>query len=238
MSKHDLSRTDDTLRTVIGAPGFKDKRNITHLIADAEHIGLVRHSSNSSLPFHLRTGEKLYYEAFLNGRLFQIRATASKDLSPQDYDTGHVHNNTVWIIFGSRSCRYFEIDLSPVPAMGIWMIPSFNYRGYGYFATGGELVSKHGFPEGNFEFPSNNIVDYLWALLEDAEDGEDLVMLAEPVSRLRLMFVDQIVNHGCNGMEPPDIEMPPWKGWNRQIIRRAWGHARLLVDPLYQVRHA
>lgn len=234
--RNDISRTDDTLRTVIGAPGFRDKRNITDLIEDAKRVGLMRKSNNTSLPFHLKTGEKLYYEAFLAGRLFQIRATASKDLSPHDYDTGQVHPNTVWIIFGTRSSRFFEIEVSPVPTMRVWMIPSFDHRGFGYFETGGKLVEDHGFEKGRFRFSTNGLIDSLWQLLEDTETSDDLVFFQDEVSRLRLMFIDQIVNKKYKLHEPPNIELPPWKGWNRQIIRRTWAHARLLVDPLYQVR--
>lgn len=236
MSRNDISRTDDTLRTVIGAPGFREKRNITDLIEEAKNIGLVRNSNNTSLPFHLKTGEKLYYEAFLEGRLFQIRATASKDLSPNDYDTGQVHPNTIWIVFGSRSCRFFEVEVSPVPVMRVWMIPSFDYRGFGYFETGGKLIEDHGFQSGQFRFSTNNLIDSLWHLLEETETGDDLFIFQNEVSNLRLMFIDQIVNHNYSAHEPPNIELPPWKGWNRQIIRRTWAQAKLLVDPLYQVR--
>lgn len=232
----DLARTDDTLRTVIGSPGFREKRNITDLIEESKRIGLVRNSGNQSLPFFLSTNDCLYYEAFLSGRLFQVRARPSKDLSPQDYDTGQVHPNSIWVVFSSRSCRFFEIEISPVPTMRVWMIPSFDYRGFGYFEAGGKLVEVHGYEEGRFEFPSNQIIDSLWHLLEDTEGAEDLVLFSEEVSRLRLMFVEQIVNKGYKETDPPDVELPSWKGWNRQIIRRAWAHAKLLVDPLCQVR--
>jgi hypothetical protein len=232
----DLTHADDILRTLIGSPGFKEKRNITDLIEDAKYIGLVRNSNNKSLPFFLGT-DCLYYEAFLSNRLFQVRAKPSKDFSPQDYDTGQVHPNTVWIIFNSKSCRFFEIEISPVPTMRIWMIPSFDYRGFGYFQTGGKLVDIHHFEKGQFEFPSNHIIDSLWSILEEIEGQDDLVMFKEEVSRLRLMFIDQIVNKKYNKADPPDIELPSWRGWNRQIIRRAWAHAKLLVDPLCQIRN-
>ena len=232
----ELMRTDDTLKTVISAPGFREKRSIMNLIEDAKNIGLVRHSNNKSLPFFLSTNDCLYYEAFLSGRLFQIRARPSKDLSPQDFDTGQVYPNTIWIVFNPKSCRCFEMEISPVPTMRVWMIPSFDYRGFGYFEAGGKLVEIHKFKEGRFEFPSNQIVDSLWHLLEDTESADDLVLLSDEVSRLRLMFVEQIVNKGYKETEPPNVELPPWKGWNRQIIRRAWAHAKLLVDPLCQIR--
>jgi len=232
----DLARTDDTLRTVIGSPGFKEKRNITNLIEEAKNIGLVRNSNNQSLPFFLSTNDCLHYEVFLSGRLFQVRARPSKDLSPQDCDTGQVHPNTIWIVFNTRSCRFFEMELSPVPTMRVWMIPSFDYRGFGYFECGGKLVDTHGFKKGRFSFPTNQIIDSLWSLLEDTESAEDLTIFSEEVSRLRMMFIEQIVNKGYKESDPPNVELPPWKGWSRQIIRRAWAHSKLLVDPLFQVR--
>jgi hypothetical protein len=231
----DMSGVDDTLRHVIGSPGFRDKRPVIKIIEEARANGLVRKSDNRNAVLQLATRHTLYFETFLSGRIFQARAMTSADVVPSDQDTGYIHSNTVWILFGDKASRCFEIEVSPVPSMNIWMIPTFDHKGRGYFQSGAKLVQEMGFPEGPFSFPTNAVVDALWYVLEQAVDHQSLLMYERPVSQLRLSFMDAIAR-GHQGNDIPDVRLAWWRGWSREIVMRAWAQARIAMDPLMVVR--